>query len=328
MLEWTGERFIPGEGGIQLHYEHSHRYELARMHVVDRRVLDYGSGEGYGSRLLARASESVVGVDVDPIAVAHAVEKYSGVPNLSFLQLDSHKLPYPEGHFDVITCFEVIEHVPNPEEVLAELDRLLAPDGLLLISTPNKAEYSDKHDYKNEYHIREFYVDEFRRFLRSRFGNIQLLGQRLIFTSVIFEMDQQEASLAILNETAGSGPTFIPSPPVYVIAACRRKPAGLVTSTVLITDDDALSDEALRSVPRSVVDKVLADMTEERSVVRQQLDNDAALIVAFQGRIAQLEQQLSERRQRATACFTLRRFLRALRRFPSLKLFNRRNRLQ
>ena len=76
MIEWTGERFIPGEGGAAILYEHAHRYHLAQSLATGKRVVDLASGEGYGSELLSQAARSVIGVEIDTEALAHATTKY------------------------------------------------------------------------------------------------------------------------------------------------------------------------------------------------------------------------------------------------------------
>jgi len=61
MLEWTGERYVPGMEGAEIGYEHLHRYAFATQFVRNKRVLDLASGEGYGSHLLAKTAKQVVG---------------------------------------------------------------------------------------------------------------------------------------------------------------------------------------------------------------------------------------------------------------------------
>jgi 2-polyprenyl-3-methyl-5-hydroxy-6-metoxy-1,4-benzoquinol methylase len=65
---------------------------------------------------------------------------------------DVRELPFGDGMFDLVVCFETIEHVADPERLLAELRRVMAGDGLLFVSTPNKREYL----VENELHKREF----------------------------------------------------------------------------------------------------------------------------------------------------------------------------
>src|SRR5438876_4947809 len=94
MLEWTGERFLPWARGATTAYEHLHRYAYAATLVKDKRVLDLASGEGYGSRMLASAASSVVGIEIDPEVVRHATAKY-GSPNLQFLPASITAVPIP-----------------------------------------------------------------------------------------------------------------------------------------------------------------------------------------------------------------------------------------
>jgi O-antigen biosynthesis protein len=194
-------------------------------------------------------ASSVVGVDVDPEAIQHSKESYAVFSNASFHRLESSLLPLTDGHFEFITCFEVIEHVTNQEEILSELSRVLSPTGTLLISTPNKAEYSDLNNYSNEFHIKEFYVEEFRTFLKNEFAHVSFLGQRLVATSLIFNIDKDDRTLEITPEVTPTGKpvTNLNSvfEPIYVIAVCEHTPSISIKGSTFITPDDALSREQL-----------------------------------------------------------------------------------
>src|SRR5215468_5758250 len=132
MLEWTGERYVPWIQAPELGYEHMHRYAFATQFVRDKRVLDLASGEGYGSNLLAQAAKQVVGIDTDNRAVEHARNKYLK-RNLEFKIGSITEVPIPgHGLFDVIVCFEALEHVQDHQKLLSETKRLLAHDGLFL----------------------------------------------------------------------------------------------------------------------------------------------------------------------------------------------------
>lgn len=78
LIEWTGERCVPWTPDVQVVYEHVHRYLWAADLVVGRRVLDLGSGEGFGAALLADAAEHVVGIDIDELTVEHSRLNYEG----------------------------------------------------------------------------------------------------------------------------------------------------------------------------------------------------------------------------------------------------------
>src|SRR3954463_13039175 len=83
LIDWTGERCVPWAPDVQVVYEHLHRYLWAAQLVGGWRVLDLGSGEGFGSALLAETAASVVGLDVDRRTVEHAQLNWAG-DNVSF----------------------------------------------------------------------------------------------------------------------------------------------------------------------------------------------------------------------------------------------------
>src|SRR6478609_1827167 len=109
-LEFTGERFVPGIVG-EIAHEHWHRYAFARRLVAGRRVADVACGEGYGSALLATSAASVVGIDLDAAAIAHAVATYAAA-SVRFVQGSATALPLADGSVDAIVSFETIEHLP------------------------------------------------------------------------------------------------------------------------------------------------------------------------------------------------------------------------
>src|SRR5262245_4798025 len=125
MLEWTGERFLPWIRESTIAYEHLHRYAYAATLAEGKRVLDLACGEGYGAKMLAAAATSVVGIDIDENVVRHATEKY-GSTNLTFIAGSITDIPIRDDHsFDVIVCFEAIEHIEAHEALLLEVKRLL-----------------------------------------------------------------------------------------------------------------------------------------------------------------------------------------------------------
>ena len=165
MLEDTGERYLPWLEDASMNYEHLHRYAYAAEFVQNKRVLDLACGEGYGSYLLARRAAAVVGIDIDKQTVKHARNKYLK-SNLDFKVGSITDIPI-EGNnvFDVVVCFEAIEHVEEHENLLKEVKRLLTPAGLFIVSTPNKRTYSDETQFSNPFHLHELYFDEFKELL-------------------------------------------------------------------------------------------------------------------------------------------------------------------
>jgi GT2 family glycosyltransferase/SAM-dependent methyltransferase/glycosyltransferase involved in cell wall biosynthesis len=182
-LEWTGERLTTDVQG-QVEVEHLHRYFLAREFCRGLDVLDIASGEGYGSALLAQTAQSVVGVEVDPRVVDHARQAYV-LDNLRFEQGDARSIPLADHSVDCVISFETIEHFFDQEKFLAEVKRVLRPDGFLIISSPDRDFYSPESGPSNPYHIRELTRSEFHNLIRSHFSNSILYGQRPIVGSVI-----------------------------------------------------------------------------------------------------------------------------------------------
>ena len=226
-LEFTGERFTP-ESLREIWYEHFHRYTLASTLVEGLDVLDAACGEGYGSAVLAASAHSVTAIDISPEAVTHATERYQEIDNLNFEQADCTKLDLGEQKFDAIISFETLEHLEAQEEMLSGFRRLLKPGGWLLISSPDKAEYSDAADYHNPWHVKELYRQELMELLGHQFSTVQLLGQKLAFQSLIWKLQSEGSyqSQIMHNGELRSGQT-LQLKPMYFLALCADNEAFL-----------------------------------------------------------------------------------------------------
>jgi SAM-dependent methyltransferase len=170
-MDFTGERLVPtASGHDDLFLEHITRYLFASSLVENKTVLDAGCGCGYGSYHLARAgAASVLGIDVSEEAIEYSKEHYRH-DGLSYEKRDVLNTGLVPASFDVVVSFEVFEHVADPEAFLDEMRRLLKPDGVLLLSTPNAATYSaGGEDGSNPFHVREYMPQEFREVLDRRF---------------------------------------------------------------------------------------------------------------------------------------------------------------
>jgi SAM-dependent methyltransferase/uncharacterized small protein (DUF1192 family) len=175
------ERFVPEQDqGRLIEAEHLARYRWAARAASGRLVLDAGCGTGYGCRLLAAAgAREVVGVDI-----AGAVLEAVGPEMPESVQLrvgDLRQLDLDDDSFELVVCFEVIEHVEDPGSVLDELVRVLAPGGLLLVSSPNRGVYPPG----NPHHLHEFAPGELEAELTARLPNVHLLRQRDYLVSAI-----------------------------------------------------------------------------------------------------------------------------------------------
>ena len=177
------ERFAPlTMGGTLIEAEHQSRYQWAAAAVHGRTVLDAGCGVGYGTAILANAgSERAIGVDLSAHAVADA--RALGGPAAEYQVADLHDLPFESGAFDVVVCFEAIEHLHDVEVAIDEFRRVLRPDGLLLISSPNRGIYPGG----NPYQLNELSSGELEEVLGRRFGNVALFRQHPWTASVIVD---------------------------------------------------------------------------------------------------------------------------------------------
>jgi SAM-dependent methyltransferase len=164
-MEFTGERMVPEKADKHTFWEHIYRYRFAARFVNGRQVLDVACGEGYGTAALAKAGAAkVVGVDISPETCSYAAKKYGIETRVG----NGENLPVESSSVDVVVSFETIEHVPNPKAFLDECQRILRPNGLLVISTPNH-EAARICQPNNPFHCSELTVAEFKKLIEDRF---------------------------------------------------------------------------------------------------------------------------------------------------------------
>jgi ubiquinone/menaquinone biosynthesis C-methylase UbiE len=240
-LEFTGERFVPGVPG-EIWYEHWHRYHFAASLVAGREVLDIACGAGYGSALLARRAARVTGADISPAAVDHARARYAAMANVDFRQADCAALPFADGSFDAVVSFETIEHIAAQDAFLDEVRRVLRPGGLVILSCPNKVEYTDKRGVTNEFHVRELSRDELAALIAPRFAHAAWYGQRPSFYSVVWpEQGAPRGEIFEVAEAAADTPSPGHARPLYFIVVASdaaETVAGIVPMVSVLADRD------------------------------------------------------------------------------------------
>ncbi len=160
----TGERTVPDLAEENYWFR---RHEVVYQRLLDRcasrDVLEAGCGEGYGADLIAGVARRVVGLDYDESAVTHVRARY---PRVDMRHGNLAELPLPDADVDVVVNFQVIEHLWDQGQFATECLRVLRPNGLLLMSTPNRITFSPGLDTPiNPFHTRELNADELTELL-------------------------------------------------------------------------------------------------------------------------------------------------------------------
>jgi len=227
-LRWTGERLVTSLNG-DIVWEHLHRYAFATELAAGKDVLDIACGEGYGSFLLAGQARFVTGVDVSFESISHAQGKYVR-KNLRFCTGDCRLIPLQNQTVDLVVSFETLEHIAEHQAFLSEIRRVLRPGGILVISSPDKQNYSEKPKHENPFHAKELYRDEFRAVLGGFFQNSTLLSQRVALGSFLAPTADDALSSCGTYRGNWSGVDFESgvSASVYSIAVCSDEPLPLL----------------------------------------------------------------------------------------------------
>ena len=212
----------------EIAYEHCHRYAFACHYAHGRRVLDAACGEGYGSALLAEVAATVVGVDIDSEVVAHATARYARPGRLAFEAASVTRLPLADGSVDIVVSFETIEHLTAEDQgpMLAEFARVLAPAGFLILSSPNRIEYSEARGYANPFHLKELDGEELASLLRPTFSAQRWFRQRRYLASAIWSETPGERFEALSGSAASVANASLP-PAMYFIVIAARAPEAL-----------------------------------------------------------------------------------------------------
>jgi SAM-dependent methyltransferase len=135
--------------------------------IVSGDVLEIGAGEGYGIAYIAPKAKHYLTLDKHPV---HIDPKYT---NVSFKQLNIPPLKGIENErFDYVVSFQVIEHIQNDKNYIAEIHRVLKPGGKFIVTTPNK----NMSLTRNPWHVREYTIDELVSLFGDTFNTIEAKG--------------------------------------------------------------------------------------------------------------------------------------------------------
>ena len=163
----TGERVMTPAGGFNPTWQrHVAAYQQCAGLLPEGRILDLGCGVGHSYHLLG--PRETVGVDIDPEALA-GQERETHVA-------DMRGLPFTDHDFDGVLSVQSIEHVPDPERVLAEVRRVVRPAGTAVFVTPNRLTFARPDEIIDPYHFVEYSAEELRRLCAGWFEEVELRG--------------------------------------------------------------------------------------------------------------------------------------------------------
>ena len=298
-MEFTGERYIPELNG-EIQFEHLNRYFSCLNVVTGKEVLDIACGEGYGSSILAKLANSVVGVDIDAESISHASLKYKVQENLKFLEGTCSAIPLEDKSVDIVTSFETIEHHDQHDEMMRELTRVLRDDGLLIISSPNRLVYSDQAHYSNPFHVKELYYQEFVDLLNRYFQSVTIYGQRLGTASFIYPLESNPEVFTDVytGQFYASLDTklqpFSLDSPVYYVALCSNSGN---TFSVSFASTFIESSTDLWNSTRLHVSNLQSQLQQTQSQLQQtqsQLQQTQSQLEQTQSQLQQTQSQLEQ----------------------------------
>ena len=166
-LQLTGERTVPGIPAENYWFRrHEAAYEFLAPQTAGSVLLEVGCGEGYGTDLLTRSAQRVLGIDYDATTIVHANNHY---PSARFVRANLAALPVASGAVDVVATLQVIEHVWDHGQFVDECRRVLCPGGRLMVTTPNRLTFSPGLDAPvNPFHTKEFTAAELTGLIAAR----------------------------------------------------------------------------------------------------------------------------------------------------------------
>ncbi|MBS1681407.1 MAG: methyltransferase domain-containing protein [Bacteroidetes bacterium] len=136
---------------------------------VGGNLLEVGCGEGRGVQWLAPNVNTYCAIDKIASVVEQLKKKF---PQGDFISGNIPPLPYADNTFDCVVSFQVIEHIADDRAYLKEINRVLKPNGLALITTPNRPMSLSR----NPWHEREYTADELTALVKEYFNHVEMKG--------------------------------------------------------------------------------------------------------------------------------------------------------
>ncbi len=172
--------------------------------------------------------------------------------------------------------FETLEHVEAQERLIAGFARVLADDGVLIVSSPDKRTYSDLSGFRNEFHVRELYRDELLALLAPHFPHVHLYGQKLLFQSAIWSLAAGDGATQAVTARSEGGDvdSGLQYDPLYFIAVCSRQPLAGLPAVALFGDrEESVYQHYNHEVRKNMAaGGRIAELEAEVAALRAELD--------------------------------------------------------
>ena len=213
------------------------RYKFASDFAKGKAVLDIGCGSGIGLNFLAESADIVVGTDYSEETVEYA-RKTNDSANLTFEVMDCKDLKFDDGEFDLVTSFNLIEHIHDQEKFIQEVKRVLKPNGIFICSTPNTNIFNPGGQYYH-FHVHEFTLFELKTLLEKYFNKVQIFGQLYNSAEARILFHPLNRYLYRIKELSGPLKQFFPLMRViFVYLFSREKPSD-ITEMAPLMDSEA-----------------------------------------------------------------------------------------
>jgi 2-polyprenyl-3-methyl-5-hydroxy-6-metoxy-1,4-benzoquinol methylase len=162
---FTAERSSPeSQSDNPIFQRHLFAYQQALPYIKGQ-VLEVGCGTGYGMNFLAPKAEKYTAIDKFEVPISLPA-------NATFIQHNIPPFPFEDESFDVVVSFQVIEHIEDDALFVSELARVLKPDGIAIVTTPNILMSLTR----NPWHVREYTIEQLETLMKRSFSSVEMKG--------------------------------------------------------------------------------------------------------------------------------------------------------